>query len=164
MLTCLSVMLANSLTAPLNKTNCAYGCAHLEQACGSNVCWAVCMGAHHFSCLPLTCGPETEMHTVCAVTRLPSSLHVLVHACTVPCGQKTQVYAHWFELHLWEMSWVKCDVAEQKWTIINWSVYKNRTCLEKCFCCLHFIQSPLQLTSYYGSMIKILCAQYSHFT
>lgn len=164
MLTCLSVMLANSLTAPLNKTNCAYGSAHLEQACGSNVCWAVCMGAHHFSCLPLTCGPETEMHTVCAVTRLPSSLHVLVHACTVPCGQKTQVYAHWFELHLWEMSWVKCDVAEQKWTIINWSAYKNRTFLEKCFCCLHFIQSPLQLTSYYGSIIKILCAEYSRFS
>lgn len=100
MLPCLSVMLAQSLTVPLNKMNCAYGSAHPEQACGRNVCWAVCMGDHHFSCLLLTCGQETEMQNVCAVARLPSSLHVSMHVCTVPCGQKTQVYAHWFELHL----------------------------------------------------------------
>lgn len=163
MLPCLSVMLAYTLTAPRNKMNCAYGSAHLKQACGSNVCWAVCMGAHHFSCLPLTCGQETEMQKVCAVARLSSSLHVLVHVCTVPHGQKTQVYTLWFELHLWEMSWVKCDVGEQKWTVINWSAYKNRTFMEKRFCCLHFIQPPLQLTSYYQSIIKTLCAQYSCF-
>lgn len=53
-----------------------------------------------FSCRLLTCGQETEMQNMCAVARLPSSLHVLVHVCTVPCGQKTQVYAYWFELHL----------------------------------------------------------------
>lgn len=62
--------------------------SHPEQAYGSNACPCVCMGAHHFSCLFLTCGQEIEMQNVYVVARLPSSLQGEqctwgMHVCTL---------------------------------------------------------------------------------
>lgn len=84
------------------------------------------------------CGQASHQHAGRAA-------HVGDAGAHLPRRWNTQVPAHQFDLHLWKMSLVEYGVAEQKWTLVNWSAYKNYTFMEKCFCGLRFIEPPLQL-------------------